>query len=223
MLKTETRTKLLLMCGAIGCPLFVLVFLIEGTARAGYDPVLHPISSLSIGEFGWIQVTNFIITGLLLFAFAIGLKFKLAVFTGRSWEPLLIQLAAIGLIGSGIFSTDPVFGYPEDKPFITEQFSIHGNLHILFSLLVFFCLPAACFLFRKRFVEAGQYRWAAYSRLTGITMIVTFAIAGIGFMQILWFADFGGVFQRISIIAGWAWLTLIALHLMKPGYTILPK
>jgi hypothetical protein len=69
------KTKALLACGVIGAPLFVGAFLIEGATRADYDPLRHPVSSLALGESGWMQVANFIVAGLLMLAFACGLRF----------------------------------------------------------------------------------------------------------------------------------------------------
>src|SRR5581483_3301894 len=66
--------RLLLACGAIGPLLFIVVFLIEGVTRADYNPLRYPVSSLSIGDLGWIQAANFLMVGLLLCAFAIGLR-----------------------------------------------------------------------------------------------------------------------------------------------------
>jgi hypothetical protein len=57
--------RLLLACGAFGPLLFIVVFLIEGATRADYSALRQPISSLSIGELGWMQRMNFLITGLL--------------------------------------------------------------------------------------------------------------------------------------------------------------
>jgi hypothetical protein len=209
------RTKALLACGAIGCPLFVLAFLIEGAARSDYNPLRHPISSLSIGDTGWMQVANFIITGILLLVFAIGLRRVFQSSMGMVWGHLLIGLVAIGLIGAGIFTTDPVYGYPQNTPLILAQHSVHGHLHDTFSILVFLCLPAACFVLRRRFVATGERGWATYSAVTGIAMFMTFVFAGMGFKQFLGFVDFAGVFQRLSITIGWTWMTLLALHLLR--------
>lgn len=68
-----TTTRRLLLCGAVAGPLFVLVFLIEGATRADYSSLRHPVSSLAIGDLGWVQTVNFLITGSLVVAFAIGL------------------------------------------------------------------------------------------------------------------------------------------------------
>ena len=46
---TDTKTKLLLICGAIAGPLFTASWFLQGLNRAGYDPVRHAISSRSVG------------------------------------------------------------------------------------------------------------------------------------------------------------------------------
>jgi hypothetical protein len=211
----NTKTKVLLACGTIGPPLFILAFLIEGATRSDYNPLRHPVSSLSIGEFGWIQAANFIITGMLFLFFAIGLRRVLQSSIGEFWGALLIGLVGIGLIGAGIFTTDPLFGYPTNKALVLAQYSFHGHLHDLFSILVFFCLPAACLVFRRRLIATGERGWAAYSAFTGIAMFVTFVLAGMGFKQFSTLVNLAGVFQRLSIAIGWSWITLIAIHLMK--------
>jgi hypothetical membrane protein len=211
----EKKTKALLACGAIAPPLFIIVFLIEGVVRPGYNSLRHPISSLSIGEQGWMQITNFIFTGMLLLAFAFGLR-RLFQLPGKKFHgPLLIGLVAIGLIGAGIFSTDPLFGYPEDKPLALAQYSVHGHLHDFFSLFVFICLPLACFSFRKKLLADDKYGWANYSVFTAIKMLVTFVLAGIGFKQLAGFEDIAGVLQRLSICIGWIWMMLLAIYYMK--------
>jgi Protein of unknown function (DUF998) len=45
----------LFVCGVIAGPLFVLVFLVEGAMTPEYDPLRHPVSSLALGSFGWIE------------------------------------------------------------------------------------------------------------------------------------------------------------------------
>lgn len=68
------KTRMLLLCGALGGPLFVVAFIIEGATRADYDPLRHPVSSLALGDSGWMQTTNFFVMGLLMLAYAVGLR-----------------------------------------------------------------------------------------------------------------------------------------------------
>ena len=50
--KTNVKTKILLVCGVIGGPLFVTTVLVEGATRADSDPLRHPVSSLALGDSG---------------------------------------------------------------------------------------------------------------------------------------------------------------------------
>jgi hypothetical protein len=83
--RRDVKTKVLLVCGAIAGPLFTLAWIVEGATRANYNPLRHPISSRSISDAGWTQVTTFIVTGLLMLAFAFGLRRVPQVRAGSTW------------------------------------------------------------------------------------------------------------------------------------------
>jgi hypothetical protein len=207
---------LLLSCAVIGCPLFILVFLIEGaTRRSGYRPFRHPVSSLSLGPHGWVQKVNFLITGFLITAFSFGLKLALRHSEGGFWGPLFLGLVGMGLIGAGIFDTDPILGYPIGTPPIPTKWSFEGTLHNLSSLPVFLGIPAASFVFLNRFIVIGEWGWTIYSGLSGIGMLVFFVLAGKGFSGREGFVKIGGGFQRLSIGIGWTWVTLLGIHFLK--------
>jgi Protein of unknown function (DUF998) len=207
-------TRTLLRCGAIGGPLFVVAFLVEGATRPGYDPLRHPVSSLALGEYGWTQAANFVVTGALLLAFAAGLRRALRPPNGSTWGPLLVGVVAIGLIGAGVFVTDPVSGYPPGTP-DQLQYTTVGILHDLFSLPVFVGLPAAMFVFCRWFAKRRSVGWALYSAASGVVFLVFFLLAGRGFSQADGLVDLGGLFQRVTLVTGWAWITLLAVHLLR--------
>jgi hypothetical protein len=211
----SSALRLLLACGVIGPLLFIVVFLIEGATRAGYNPLRQPISSLSIGDLGWTQRANFIITGFLLLAFALGLRRALRPFRGTVWGPVLIGLAGIGLIGAGIFIADPFNGYPPGTPLVPTTRTLHGVLHDLFGVPVFFGLPVACFVFGRWFARLGERGWAAYSVLTGFAMLAMFVLTSMGLNQVPGLADVAGVFQRVLLIIGFAWVALLAFRFMS--------
>jgi Protein of unknown function (DUF998) len=64
-------TKALLTCGVITGPLFFAVAIIQAVTRPGYNIRLNAISQLSLGDIGWIQITSFLLTGLLAVACAV--------------------------------------------------------------------------------------------------------------------------------------------------------
>jgi hypothetical protein len=214
--KGDVKTKTLLVCGVIAGPLFTIAWLVEGATRVDYNLLRHPVSSLALGEYGWTQVANFIFAGLLTLAFAIGLWRALRPRGGSPWGPLLIGAYAIGLLGAGIFVTDPVSGYPPGTPDqLIEYSSVYAALHDLFSVPTFIGLPIACFVFARRFARSGERGWALYSAVTGVVFLVGFVLASAGFAQARGLVDFGGLFQRITITVGWLWLTLLAVEVLR--------
>ncbi len=209
------KTKMLLAGGALAGPLFTLMWIIEGATRSGYNPLRHPVSSLALGDFGWMQVINFIVAGLLTLAFAIGLWLTLRPQGGSTWGPLLIGVWAAGLLAAGIFVTDPVSGYPPESPGLLLSHTVHGNLHDLFSLLGFLALTISCFVFASHFAARNEQRWTIYSILTGILFPIGIFLASMAFGQNESLVAFGGLIQRVTVTLGWTWLTLLAIHLLN--------
>jgi hypothetical protein len=209
------KTKILLACGPAGSILFVLMFLIQGQVRKDYSALKIPISSLSIGELGWIQVANFLISGLLILLFAIGFRKATPLLKDSGWTSIFIGASGGGLIGTGFFRTDPVFGYPATEPFTISQFTITGHLHNFFAILILLSLPISCLKLRNRFKEANNTAWARYSMISAISMIAAFVIAIIGFSQVRGLVDVAGVFQRLLAIIGFTWLTALSFFIMR--------
>ncbi|MCA1719257.1 MAG: DUF998 domain-containing protein [Actinobacteria bacterium] len=216
------KTKTLLACGVIGGPLFVAAFLVEDATRADYDPLRHPVSSLAIGDSGWTQTANFIVVGLLMLAFAVGLRRALRSLGGSIWGPLLVGIWAIGLLGAGVFVTDPVSGYPPGTSDRMYGYSWHGALHDIFSLAAFVALAAACFVLGRWFSARGERGWAIYSAVTGIVFAVAFVLSSAGFGQAEGLVDLAGLFQRVAVAVGFGWLALLAVHLLR-GSSEMPK
>ena len=208
-------TKALLVCGAIAGPLFVVGFLFEGATRANYDPLRHPVSSLALGDYGWVQSANFVVAGLLTLALSVGLRRALRLGKSSTWGPLLVGVWALGLLGAGVFVTDPVSGYPPGAPDRLSSNSWHGALHDLFSLLGFVALAAACFVFGRWFVGRGKRGWALYSAVSGVVFAVAFIFSSTGFAQVAGLVDLAGLLQRVVVVVGFCWLTMLAVHVLR--------
>jgi Protein of unknown function (DUF998) len=213
-------TKALIACGAIGGPLFIAAFLVEGTTRDGYDPVRQPVSSLALGQRGWTQRANFIATGLLMLACSRGLhRQQVRQRDGSRWSPRLVGAYGVGLIGAGIFVTDPVRGYDPGPP--VPPGSQTNALHGAFSLLVFGALTGSAFLEARHFAVDGNRRWAIYSAATGALVVIGLGLCGPGFAQAdedpaaAGLANVAGLIQRGTIAVGWSWLSLLALNRLR--------
>ena len=206
-------TQALLGCGIAAGPAFTFAWIVGGATRASYDPLRYPISSLSICDAGWMQIATFIVTGLLTLAFGIGL-WRLLRPSGAVWGPVLVGLVGIGLMGAGLFVTDPLNGYPSGTPLLPTARTTHGILHDLFGVPVFLGLPITSAVCARYFARNGQRGWVAYSALSGSAMFAVFVVARLslrpGFDEM---AGLFGLFQRIALTIGWAWLTLLAVHM----------
>jgi hypothetical membrane protein len=109
---TTSATRALLACGIVAGPLYVIVAFIQAMTRDGFDLRHHPISLLSLGQPGWIQIANFIIAGLLFVASAVGMRRVLHPGRAGTWGPLLVGVLGVGLIWGGVFVADPADGFP---------------------------------------------------------------------------------------------------------------
>jgi hypothetical protein len=207
--------RALLVGGAVAGPVFITAALVEGATRAGYEPLRHPVSSLALGPTGAVQVANFVVTG--------GLYTGLAVGLGRTPGPaglprtraLLIGAAGIGLLGAGVFRTDPVSGYPPGTPDALTGHTRAGRLHDALSIPTFLAIPAAALLHARACRRNGDVAWAVASATSGLAMLGAFGAASGGFSQHLALVNVAGLLQRVSVTAGFGWLTGLAVRALR--------
>src|SRR5262249_10754122 len=122
-------TQSLLYAGIAAGPLYLLTGLVQALTREGFDMGRHALSLLSNGELGWIQIANFLVSGLLVILGAVGVRCVLKGETGGTWGPLLLVIYGVGLIGAGIFMADPGQGFPPGAPMQSTGMSRNGMLH----------------------------------------------------------------------------------------------
>src|SRR6266849_4624433 len=179
--------RLLLACGVIAPLLNSVVILILGAIRPGYNAWIVPDSNLELGDGGWIQITNYIVTG-----------------------ALLLAIYGLTFIVTGPILPDPALGYP---PGASSALTIHGAIHILFGLLQFTSLIAACFVLARRDAALERRGWSWYSVATGLLVVASY----VAFVLTAKLLDGGptGLIERIGIIGGGTWIALLAIRLMS--------
>src|SRR5437764_15265378 len=84
------QSRALLICGLIAGPFYIIVGLIQALTRPGFNILRDDLSLLANGDLGWIQITNLVLTGLLVGAFAVGLRRALPAGPGRVWGPIRV-------------------------------------------------------------------------------------------------------------------------------------
>ncbi|MFC3454113.1 DUF998 domain-containing protein [Amycolatopsis speibonae] len=202
---TTVPTRALLACGAASGPLYFLISLTQAAVRDGFDPTKHPASMLSNGDAGWIQVTNFLVTGILMIAGAIGLSRTLEPGRGSTWGPRLLGVFGASLLFAAVFKADPGNGFPVGSGPAT--ISTAGILHMAAGSVGFLSLIIATFVFASRFSRAGHRGWAVYSRATGIAFFASFAGISSGNANAVVMLAFWA-----TVMLAWGWVTAVVLR-----------
>jgi hypothetical protein len=196
----------LLAAGVIGAPTFVVVLLVQMGTREGFDPREHPLSLLSQGDLGWVQVTNFVVTGLLFVAAAVGMRRALHPGRAGTWGPVLVGVFGVSMIWAGVFVTDPALGFPPGTPDgVPDQQSWHSILHAIAPVTANVGLVVAGLVFARRFAGRGEPGWAAYSVASAVVYL------GLGF------AAFPAGDFRLMLVGGsviWLWTSVMAARLL---------
>lgn len=204
-------TRSLLGYGALAGPFYVVVVLGQALLRPGFNLVHDDASLLSNGSLGWIQVANFLLTGLMVIAFAVGVRRALTGGRAGLWGPILVGLYGLGLIGAGVFVADPMGGFPPGTPAgRPASISLHGILHIVSAAIGFFGFAAACFVIARRFAMDRRSGWAWGSRLVGIIFLAGFAAVASGSDSAVVVLGFWA-----ALLLAWGWLAALAITLYR--------
>ncbi len=203
-------TRSLLGWDVAAGPFYVVVGLALALTRPGFDVTRHALSLLPLGEHGWMQRTNLIVSALMVLAAAYGI-----LRTIRSGRGLAIGILTgaygICLLLSAIVLPDPASGFPPGQTDATA--STGGIPHLLFGAIGFICLAVAAFAYERWTsgrAEAGRARLGLWC---GVVVLVGFA-GGAALTQLpicvalLW----------LAVLAGWLWLACACAHL----YTVVP-
>jgi hypothetical protein len=200
----------LLGYGVIAGPIYVVVAGAQMAARDGYDPTRHSVSQLANGDWGWIQIVNFIITGAMTIAAAVGVRRALGPGRRSAWTSGLLGVYGSGLIAAAVFRADPSDGFPPGTAPGVGDVSWHGLAHFAVAGIGFVCLVAACFVLGGWFAGRNERVWAWFCRSTGIVIAASF----------LWLSSGMGGAPAIlvftaAVVLVWSWLTVVSIHLYR--------
>jgi hypothetical protein len=207
--RRDRLIRVLLLCGIVWPPVFIGVVLVEGATRDAYDAIRLPLSLLALTDAGWIQTLNFIVSGCLAIAFAVGVWLL-----GPPWPrsgAVLLALVGAGLFGAGLFPASPGGGYPPG----VRPGSSGTDLHDVATLFVFGGLVATATVFGRWLARQGRPRWAGASFLTAALVAIGFGLMIVALNGRNDLSPVGGLIQRATVLIGWTWLMLIALVMWR--------
>jgi Protein of unknown function (DUF998) len=176
-MSSNDSTSKLLTAGFIAGPFFIALSLLQAFTREGFDWVRHPASLLSNGDLGFIQIANFVITGMLFIACAVGLKRIVTAGVGRKWLSPLFIVVGIAFILGGVFVADPAFGFPLGTPEgMPKQVSWHSIIHGVAPVIGSLAISAALLIFARRLWKQGR---RSASIVSVLVVIVSFVLSAL--------------------------------------------
>jgi hypothetical protein len=210
--KINLKNKFFLTFGAISGVIFTLSWIVQEAFKTGYNSMMIPISSLAIGELGWIQSANFLISGTALIFFAYGLEKIRLKEEFSKWIVIFLTIGAVGLIRAGCFITDPMNGFPPRTPETIVETTINGILHQLFSVLLFIGLPVAMAFFSKYFLKIKNKKWRIYTLVSSVLFIIFVIVIKVAAITSLGLLPYYGLIQRIMLIIGFLCVILVSYY-----------
>jgi hypothetical membrane protein len=188
-------TRSMLGWGVVAGPFYLSVGLILALTRPWFDLTRDALSLLLIGDIGWLQASNLILSGAMSLVAAIGL------WRTPDWSrasAALVGVYGLCLVLSAIFPPDPTKNFPPSSA--GGAFTGSGIAHLAFGAIGFLCLGAAAVLAGGWFRRRGSSA-ATWSRSAGVLLIVAF-IAGVALAA----GPAGVAFIWLTVLIGWAWL-----------------
>ena len=192
-----------LTCLAVAAPLWATVSLAQAALRDGFDLTRHPLSMLSTGSLGWLQIANFVVAGVLIVLGATGLRQALT----STWAPRLVLVNGVGMIAAGLLPMDPADGFPAGTPAgVPQTMSWHSYGHMAAGSIAFISLIAACYVLGRHFARTGNRRDAVVSHVAGSALLLgdVWAMAG---------GAAGSLTLAAGAITAMLWVALVAARL----------
>lgn len=195
--------------GVAGPVVFTVAFVAQGLARRGeYSAAAETISALAAGPYGWVQDVNFVVFGVLLFAFAIGLHLGVRRSRAGVVGPAIMAWTGVGAVLAAVFPLR------EDAAGLTVD---PTGLHRPNAVLFFLSVGVGLVVLSRRL--ARDPRWAglaAYTLVTGVVAVVLF----VGLPLLVLPEDgalhaWAGLYQRAVLAVWFPCLLVLALRLRR--------
>ncbi|GAB2662189.1 DUF998 domain-containing protein [Kribbella swartbergensis] len=150
----RSSTRRLLTAAALAGPFFFTSVTAQMLMRDGFDLRVHPISLLSTGDLGWIQMATFALAGAGVIALAVARRRLVRDGAGRRLVPLFTGIFGAGLVLAGLFVMDPEYGFPAGTPDgPAATMSWHSIVHSAAAATAFTALAGACIVLVVRSVR----------------------------------------------------------------------
>ena len=207
-IQKDSLTRLLAICGIVGPILFIVIILVFGQLRPGYDPIRQYMSEL--GATGTPNAIVYSIAeallGLPLIAFAFGLHRGISK-EGKASKlvPILIAVSGLGWIVTSFFPCDPGC--------VNE--SVTGKIHGLMGIIDVWPLLIAPLLILPRLKKDNRWQsYRSFSLIMGTLAVILFAVEFFTGEVSSVLVPYRGLLQRLTFFTPFLWIGVMAIRLL---------
>ncbi|AQU66102.1 DUF998 domain-containing protein [Streptomyces niveus] len=190
--------------GVLAGSVFATSAVIQMVTREGFDIARHPISQLSTGDLGWIQITTFVLAGLGGLALAAGIGRTLRIGFGRRALPVCVAIFGVGLIAAGLFPMDPENGFPvgtPDRP--VAEMSWHSVAHSASAAVAFTALAVAAIALTVRCVRRRAVLPAVLNGAAALVLVLPMS------------PDHISIQIAVNGLVAFTWTTVVTMSLRR--------
>ena len=192
----------LALAGVVGPIVLITANLVATFSIPGYNPIRDSISSLAWTPIGWLQSIGFLITGLLVEVFAVGLLFSIRGARGFRLGIGLLVFFGFGLLLFGAFREDPVCG----------PHTLQGTIHTITAATVFSIFPIASLLIALS-LRKDSYWQGLFPHTIAMTGLASAFV--IGHLCLAAKLSWLGLYERILVANTAIWVEIMAIRLLR--------
>jgi hypothetical protein len=192
-----------LTLAVIGIALYVVLDVIAQLLPPHYSPISQAESDLAVGPYGYVMAVNFVIRGLLTFAFLLGL-----VGATRLGKTARVGLALLAVWGAGAFV---LAVSPTD---VGTMVTVHGTIHNITAAVAFTGGAFGALLLSTHFPAEERLRplGSPARILSALAVVMYFATLAALFLRRL--SHVFGLIERLFIGLVLLWILVVALQLL---------
>jgi hypothetical protein len=193
---------ILALAGITGPVILLITDWTAAFTQPGYDMIQHTISSLAWTSLGWVQSLGFLVIGLLVEVFSVGLLFGVRGRRGFLPGIALLVIFGFGMLLLGAFKEDPA----------GTQATIQGTIHMVTAFIVFISFPIASLLITFSLRKDPQWKkiflyTVIVNSLAVVFLVAHFILAGYG--------NGLGLDERLMVANILIWVEIMAIRLLR--------
>ena len=204
--------RLLAVCGLLAPILVIVLSSVAGSLRPSFDPVAQFGSELGVGNDAAAVLSNasFVIFGLLILAFTIGLHMGIGEGHGSLIGPAWLGVYGLASIMAGIIHCDPGCPLLNQAPSLSQ--SIHDTLFIIIEVAIILAPAVLSSRLRK---DSLWRRYGSFSFATGLASLLLFIIFEFGVQFSNYLSSWRGAMELVTVLPIIVWTEVMAIRLLR--------